>query len=402
MTSRTRSVALLVSALALALPLGSAATAQAADPVIPSLQVSVVQQDLQHPWDIAFLPPVADQVPPGSMLYTERARKRLTLRLPDGTKRAILNGPSGMWSSGETGLMAVEADNRFATTREFVTCQGYRSRTGATSVQVVRWRMNTTFSSASQVRVLVSGLPATTGRHGGCALVLSGDGRTLFVGTGDAAVGRNPQNRASGGGKILRVDAVTGAPSAGNPWISSSNRLTRQLYTTGHRNVQGLARRLGGSIYSAEQGSYRDDEVNRVRSGGNYGWNPVPRRSGDPSYNEGSNSPMTDFAVPGAQVRASWSSGTSTIATSGIAFVKGSAWGRLDGLLAIGVLKGQRILMLRLDPDGTLLGTYTPPELRGTYGRLRSAVMGPDGALYVTTANGSNDKILRVTPVAAG
>lgn len=32
-----------------------------------------------------------------------------------------------------------------------------------------------------------------------------------------------------------------------------------------------------------------------------------------------------------------------------------------------------------------------------TYGRLRSVVFGADGALYVTTSNGTNDKILRIT-----
>ena len=37
-------------------------------------------------------------------------------------------------------------------------------------------------------------------------------------------------------------------------------------------------------------------------------------------------------------------------------------------------------------------------ELDGTYGRLRTPMMGPDGALFVTTSNGSNDKILRVEP----
>jgi len=39
-----------------------------------------------------------------------------------------------------------------------------------------------------------------------------------------------------------------------------------------------------------------------------------------------------------------------------------------------------------------------PPALDGTHGRLRSAVQGPDGALYVTTDNGTNDALLRVTP----
>ena len=37
------------------------------------------------------------------------------------------------------------------------------------------------------------------------------------------------------------------------------------------------------------------------------------------------------------------------------------------------------------------------PELDGWYGRLRTPMLGPDGALYVTTSNGvGTDQILRI------
>lgn len=54
--------------------------------------------------------------------------------------------------------------------------------------------------------------------------------------------------------------------------------------------------------------------------------------------------------------------------------------------------------MLSFDGNGVLLDDVEPPELAGTYGRLRTAQMGPDGALYILTSNGSNDLILKVTP----
>ena len=38
------------------------------------------------------------------------------------------------------------------------------------------------------------------------------------------------------------------------------------------------------------------------------------------------------------------------------------------------------------------------PELDGTYGRLRTPMLGPAGALYVTTSSGSGDRILKVVP----
>ena len=84
-----------------------------------------------------------------------------------------------------------------------------------------------------------------------------------MVGTGDAAHGRNPRNLKSLGGKTLRLDRFTGRPFAGNPWANSPNRRKRYVFTYGHRNVQGLAQREDGSLWSVEHGSYRDDEVNR-------------------------------------------------------------------------------------------------------------------------------------------
>ena len=364
------------------------ATSPAAAAERPQLRVTVVQSGLEQPWDLAFLP---DR----SMLVTERDRMRLTLRLPGGSTRTIFTAPEHMWSGGETGLMSVEPATDFATTREFMTCHGYRNG-GVQDVRVVRWRLNRAATKATRVRTLVAGLPSTTGRHGGCALV-TGAGNQLFIGTGDAAVGANPQRLTSGGGKVLRVDARTGRGLKTNPFIRSSNRMKQRVYTYGHRNVQGLARRSDGTIWSIEQGSYRDDEVNRLRKKGNYGWNPVPRAAGDAAYNEGADSPMTDQRLRGRQRSAAWRSGPQTIATSGGTFVEGRAWKGWRGALGVSALKDTSLRLLRFDRRGALRETWKPSALDGTYGRLRAAVRGPDGALYLTTSNGTNDKILRVT-----
>lgn len=375
----------IIPALLLALPLAVASPAAAAR---PTLSVSVVQDGLDIPWDIAF-------TPDGSMLVTERDDKQLLLRTPGGSTRTILDSPSGMWSGGETGLMSVEVTPGFASSRRIITCHGYRK--GSTQdVRVVSWRLNRAMTHASYVRTLVSGLPSTSGRHGGCALAI-GSRNQLYIGTGDAAVGRNPQRLTSGGGKVLRVDATTGRPISTNPFIRSSSRMKQRVFTYGHRNVQGLARRGDGTMWSVEQGSYRDDEVNKLVKRGDYGWNPVPRAPGDAAYNEGANSPMTDHKLPGGQRRAAWRSGPQTFATSGGTFVTGRSWGDWRGSFAVASLKDSSLRLLRFNKAGTLRESWKPIALDRKYGRLRAAAQGPDGALYLTTSNGSNDKILRVT-----
>lgn len=376
-------------AVLLTVPILLASPASAAR---PRLSVHVIADGLQIPWDMAFLPD-------GSMLYTERDRRTVTLRERDGDSRIVLRNRGHMRASGETGLMAIEAAPDFATTRDFLTCHGYR-KGAVTDVRVVRWHLNATLTSTTYVRTLVAGLPSTSGRHGGCSL-LSGYRNQLYIGTGDAATGRNPQSLTSGGGKVLRVDATTGKAYAGNPFISSRHAMKKRVFTYGHRNVQGLARRADGTLWSVEHGSYRDDEVNRLTKGGNYGWNPVRRRAGDPAYNEGADSPMTDYSLPGKQLTARWRSGTPTVATSGAVFVKGAGWGSWSGALAVPTLGGHSLRLLRFNAAGQVREAWKPAALDGTHGRLRAAVRGPDGALFVSTSNSVDgnavDQILRIS-----
>jgi glucose/arabinose dehydrogenase len=76
----------------------------------------------------------------------------------------------------------------------------------------------------------------------------------MFVGTSDAATGTNARNLNPLGGKTLRLNRFTGGPWPQNSWIGTSSRNTRYVLTYGHRNVQGLAQRLDGSVWSVEHG----------------------------------------------------------------------------------------------------------------------------------------------------
>ena len=77
-------------------------------------------------------------------------------------------------------------------------------------------------------KVLLRGIQATSGRHGGCRLLIGRNG-SLLVGTGDAAVSTNPRNLQSLNGKVLRLNRLTGAPWPGNPYAAPSNRNQRYV-----------------------------------------------------------------------------------------------------------------------------------------------------------------------------
>lgn len=346
---------------------------------VPKLKVARQVTGLDHPWDV-------QAIGGGRLLFTERDRARLSV-WDHGTKHRVAFPSNKVWVSGETGLMGLAVDPDFASNQRFYTCQGGTTRGGGHDVRVVAWTLNKAATRATHVRKLIGGFPTSSGRHGGCRLLITRNG-SLLVGTGDAAQGTNPENTKSLGGKTLRLDRFTGKPWPTNAFVNAANRHKRFVHTFGHRNVQGLAERKDGSLWSVEQGTYRDDEVNKLVGGGDYGYNPVP------GYNE--SVPMTDQSLPGKQVGGRWSSGDPTLATCGGTFVYGKLWGALNGTMAVAALKASRIVFLTFDKSGHLVRARAPQALR-QFGRLRSVTLAPNHDLLVTTDNGNgNDAILRV------
>ncbi|QGG97021.1 hypothetical protein GH723_07580 [Actinomarinicola tropica] len=71
--------------------------------------------------------------------------------------------------------------------------------------------------------------------------------------------------------------------------------------------------------------------------------------------------------------------------------------GELGGRLAVASLKDSTLRLFTFAPDGRVVGQEIVPQLNGTFGRLRAVDQAPDGSLYVTTSNGSGDRVLRIT-----
>ncbi|NHA66532.1 PQQ-dependent sugar dehydrogenase [Phycicoccus flavus] len=356
----------------------------------PDLAVEVVADGFEHGWDVGFLPD-------GGALVTERpARLSYVSSLRKGADvtrvRADLDD---VFVESEGGLMGLVVHPDFADSRRFTTCQTHEENGSPVDIRLVTWRLSADGASAERERTLLDGLPLSTGRHSGCRMVVDEDG-ALVVGTGDTAVGSIPQDLTSLGGKTLRLDLETGDPMPDNPFADADDEAKRYVTSFGHRNIQGIALQPGtGEVYTAEHGPSFDDEVNRIESGANYGWDPAQGGTVG-GYDE--SVPMTDRKRYPDAVPAIWQSGRSTQAICGAAFLEGEQWGAFDGALVITALKGAKLLVLQLKDDGTLADVAIPESTNGPYGRLRAARLGPDGALYVTTTNGDDDKLLRITP----
>jgi len=318
--------------------------------------VSEVATGLRVPWDIAFLPG-------GAALITERPGRVLLL-----TAQRVVRPVAGIpvVTGGEDGLLGLALDPAFARTRlvyVFLT-----TRSG----NVVR-RYRYSGGRFAFQRTIVHGIRAAVDHDGG--RLRFGPDRRLYISTGDAIHPTLAQDHAALNGKILRLGLRAARGRGGRP----------QIVSLGHRNPQGFDWQPGtGRLYEDEHGQTGNDEINLIRRGANYGW---------PLLQGGAR--RTGFAAPLATY-------TPSIAPSGATFVRraGSAW---TGDYLVAALRGQQIRRLRLS-GSRVLANEAP--FAGRFGRFRTVVEGPDGALYALTNNtdgrGSprpgDDRVLRIVP----
>jgi glucose/arabinose dehydrogenase len=345
-----------------------------APPVAPRITDQVVQANLVVPWDIAF-------APDGRMLVTERGG---TLQIFEsgaaGARKLTTLTVANTVQNGESGLMGIAVDPSF-TTNAFVYVCATRNdpQAGGVVNQVLRYVLSGT-AWALDGFVIRTGM-RSGGNHDGCRIRFDATGH-LWITMGETGTPSLAQDPNSLNGKILRMNPDGSVP-ADNPVISGATARTA-VYAWGNRNPQGIAF-TGSDVYEVEHGENDDDEINYVQGGANYGW-PTFHQSGGAA--RGMKDPI-------------WSSGPVTFATSGAAFVFGAAWGTWSGSLFVAALKDTSLRRFTVTPSAA---TQRDLLFSGKYGRLRAAVQGPDGALYLTTSNrdgrgspvSGDDRVVRV------
>ena len=333
-------------------------TTAPAQPTATPAAISIAAQNLQTPWEIAFLPD-------GGFLVTERPGT-LTLLQADGVQIPIAD----VYERSESGLLGLTLHPEFVENQWLYLYLTYEAGGGMWN-RVERYRFDGT--SLNDRVVIIDQIPGAPNHDGG-RIEFGPDG-LLYITTGDAGSASLAQDVNSLAGKILRLRDDGSIPK--------ENPFGNPIFSYGHRNPQGLAWDEQGRLWSTEHGpsglGSGYDELNLVEIGGNYGW---PEIQGDHTR-EGMIRPQLQ------------SGGNETWAPGDLEIV--------DGVIYFVGLRGSTLYSVPLDD---IRAETLQRHFANDFGRLRALRLGPDGLLYMGTSNrdgrGSvrdgDDKIYRIDP----
>ena len=221
-------------------------------------------------------------------------------------------------------------------------------------------------------KTIFDNIPGSAYNNGGI-MKFGPDGK-LYVGTGYISESSHgPQDIQSLEGKILRLNDHGTTPND-NPFSNSP------VYSLGHMNPKGLSWDNEGNLFVTEMGPSKNDEINLVQPGGNYGW-PEQECAGNEKFIDPIN--CYDPAIePG-----------------GIVFYYGDKI-NIDNYLVLATLRASHLFNLEIDEDEV----KSQISILSGMGRIRDVAVGPDGYLYLITSNtdgkgfpdANDDKLLRI------
>ena len=336
--------------------------------------VEVINSDLQKPWGIINLPD-------GRFLITSKTG-HLNIVSADGKTISKVEGLPKVDAKGQGGLLDVALDPDFQNNK-MIYWTFSEPVSGGNHTAVAKGKLSADEKRIENPSVIFRATPTYDGdKHYGSRLEFDKDGH-LFVSTGersDLETRPYAQKQDSYLGKILKI-TKDGKPAPGNPQIAGWKP---EIYSTGHRNPQGLAIDEKGQIWDGEMGPRGGDEINLIQPGKNYGW-------GDVTYGiEYSGKKINNGTTQKAGTEQPVYYWDPSISMSGITFYTGNIEEWKNNMM-IGCLSGEKIIRLVIENNKVVGEEWL---LTDKNDRIRDVLNGQDGNLYAVSDSG---KLYRIS-----
>jgi glucose/arabinose dehydrogenase len=342
----------------------------------------VLTSELKNPWGLTSLPD-------GRLLITEKAGT-MRIATPAGELSEPITGIPKVSSEGQGGLLGIRLDPDFARNR-MVYWVFSEPLPAGTLTAVAKGKLSADDKKIEGATVIYRATPAYKGtlHYGG--RILFDKEANLVISTGersDSVTRPQAQHLNSGLGKVIRI-TKEGKPVSGNPFEGKAGARP-EIYSYGHRNVQGLAfHPQTGDLWENEFGPRGGDELNRIEAGKNYGWPTITygieyaggKVGGAIQQQEGLEQPVYYWDP--------------SVSPSGMTFYSSDSIPEWKNNLFIGALSGMHIVRLVIE-NNKVVGEER--LLAGENQRFRDITQGQDGALYAVTDQGRLYRVYKQTP----
>lgn len=332
----------------------------------------VLTNNLKKPWGIIPLPD-------GRMLITQKSGT-LVIADASGNLSTEITGIPKVNDSGQGGLLDIAIDPNYLQNRMLYWTFSENTKQGNLT-SVAKGRLAKDEKTVENAQVIYRATPAyDSDKHYGGRILFDKTGNLIFS-TGERSdIETRPQAQSltSSLGKIIRI-TVNGEPAPGNPF-ENNPKVRPELYSYGHRNVQGLAfHPETGDLWENEFGARGGDEVNRIAAGKNYGW---PIITYGIEYDGNTIGEGKTQAGGMEQPIYYWDP---VVSPSGMIFYSKGNIAEWENNLFIGGLSSMHIIRLVIE-NNKVVGEER--LLADEKERFRDVAQGNDGSLYAITDSG--------------
>lgn len=320
----------------------------------------IVRDSMLIPWEILW-------GPNDSLWVTER-RGYVSIMNPEtGEKKVILDRQDIMYNVIEGGMVGIALHPDFPDTPYVYTGYIAELEPGVRTKYYMRFRYDGRELVDSTIFIKQD---SVTAWHQGGRMIIGPD-RKLYITNGERPHSEEVHDPMSIVGKTLRLN-LDGSIPDDNPVPGS------YMWSSGHRNHQGICFLPDGKLASSEHGPTWDDEVNIIKKGANYGWPYVVGPADEPDE--------IAYKDTSGAIDPIWSTGESTYALCGMKYYHSDRYPDLKNSLLVVSLKSSRVTQLKLnDTYDSVVAVRDLFEYR--FGRLRDVCVSPDGRLFIGTSN---------------
>ncbi len=341
-----------------------------------------------EPWAMTALPITAKESQ--KLLITQKTGELFIVDTATGNTIPVANIPKVAYG-GQGGLGDIILAPDFATTNNvylsYVEADKSGNTFGAKVIKAKLAGLDTLKPSLQSIKPIWQQTPKVEGQgHYSHRLLFSPDGRYLYISSGERQKKEPAQDMTMNLGKIIRLNPDGSIP-ANNPY-ANKNDISSQFWSTGHRNILGMAFDDKGQLWEHEMGPRGGDEFNLIERGNNYGWPIVSNGRNYSGIDIPDHETHPEFTAP----KVSW---TPVISPSSISIYQSGSYNDFPAWqnnALISGLSSQALIVVAIDANNQAAERY-----RYDMGERIRSVLTVEGQVFLLEDSGGS-KLLKLLP----